>query len=131
MSARVVLVNPHRPGLGGRLHARRGVHRVAGDHPFSRCADRDRDLTGDNAHAHRESGHADALTERLGRFDELKARAHRPLRVVLMRKRHAPDGHHCVADELLDDAAVAADDCAALPEVARQQLANIFGVARF
>ena len=39
--------------------------------------------------------------------DELERRADRPLGVVLVRGRRAPDGHDRVADELLDGAAVA------------------------
>ncbi len=123
------VVDPDRSRLRDRLHARRGVHRVAGDHSLGRRTDGDRDLTGDDADPHREAGNTDPLTERLDRFDQFKARTHRPLRVVLVRERHTPDRHHRVTDELLDDAAVAADNRAALAEVARQQLANIFGVA--
>ena len=46
------------------------------------------------------------------RVDELERRPDGPLGVVLVGGRRAPDGHHRVADELLDRAAVAADDVA-------------------
>ena len=46
-------------------------------------------------------------------LDEAQAGAHRALRVVLVDVRHAEDGDHGVADELLDRAAVALDDAAA------------------
>ena len=61
--------------------------------------------------------------------DEVERRAHRPLGVVLVRDRRAPDRHHRVADELLDRAAVALDQRAARVEVAREQLAHLLGVA--
>ena len=45
--------------------------------------------------------------------DQLERGPDGPLRVVLVRDGRAPDGHHRVADELLDRAAVALDDRAA------------------
>ena len=53
------------------------------------------------------------------RVDELERGAHGALGVVLVGDRRAPDGHHRVADELLDRAAVALDDVAGEVEVAR------------
>ena len=50
--------------------------------------------------------------------DQLERRAHGALGIVLVRDRRAPDGHHRVADELLDGAAVAVDDVAREVEVA-------------
>ena len=61
--------------------------------------------------------------------DELEAGPHGPLGVVLLRDRGAPDRHDGVADELLDDAAVAADDRPGELEVAREELADLLGVA--
>ena len=51
------------------------------------------------------------------------------LGVVLLRDGSAPDGHHRVADELLDGAAVQAHEALAGLEVARQQLARVLRVA--
>ena len=48
--------------------------------------------------------------ERADRVDQLQAGPDRPLGVILARDRRAPHGHHRIADELLDGAAVAADD---------------------
>ena len=62
--------------------------------------------------------------------DEIEPGAHRALGVVLVRGRRSPDRHDCVADELLDGAAVALDEPAACIEVAREQLAHFLGVAR-
>ena len=50
-------------------------------------------------------------------------------RVVFLGHRRAPDGHHCVADELLHHAAVALDHPAGCLEVARLQLADVLEVA--
>ncbi len=52
------------------------------------------------------------------RIDELQAGPDGALGVVLAGDRGAPDRHHGVADELLDGAAVAADDVARDVEVA-------------
>ena len=46
-----------------------------------------------------------------------------------VRDRRAPDGHDGVADELLDRAAVALDERARGVEVAREELADVLGVA--
>ena len=67
--------------------------------------------------------------ERPDRRDEVQRRADRALGVVLAGDRRAPDGHHRVADELLDRAAVPADHLAGELEVARQELARLLGVA--
>ena len=61
--------------------------------------------------------------------DELEAGSHRPFGVVLLCDRGAPDRHDGIADELLDDAAVAADDGPGELEVARQDLSYLLGVA--
>ena len=66
---------------------------------------------------------------RAHRVDELEAGPDRPLGVVLVRGRRAPDRHDGVADELLDRPAVAADDVAREVEVAAQQLARLLRVA--
>ena len=58
------------------------------------------------------------------RVAHLDRRPHRPQRVVLVHDRHAEHGHHRVADELLDGAAVALDDRLHPLEVAREQRAQ-------
>ena len=55
------------------------------------------------------------------RVPHLDGGPQRPQRVVLVHDRHAEDGHHRVADELLDRAAVALDDRLHPVEVAREQ----------
>jgi hypothetical protein len=61
-------------------------------------------------------------------FDEVQPGAHGAFRIVLADDGRAPDGHHRVADELLDRAAVAADDVARDVEVAGEELAHLFRV---
>ena len=63
--------------------------------------------------------------------DELEAGPHGPLGVVLLRDRGAPDRHDGVADELLDDAAVAGDDGPGELEVAGEELSYLLGVSLF
>ncbi len=124
------LVDPDLTRGGGRLHTGGGVDGVAGDHALLGGAGGDRDLAGDHADAQREVGCADVVAELAHRRDQLEPGAHGPFGVVLVGGRHAPHGHHGVADELLDRAAVAGHDLAALVEVAAQQLAHVLGVAR-
>jgi hypothetical protein len=109
------------------LQARGGVHEVAGNHPLPHGAQGHRRLAGedsgadlDGPRAHREA--TDGL-------DQLEARPHGALGVVLVRGRGPPDGHHGVADELLDRAPVAPDDVGCDLEVASQELADGFRVA--
>ena len=60
---------------------------------------------------------------------KLERGSHGPLGVVLARDRRTPDGHHRVADELLQRAAVAFDDGAGRIEVTRLQVAHVLEVA--
>ncbi len=124
------LADENRAGLGDRLHARRRVDEVAGDHPLPLGAERDRGLAGKNARAGRELGRAELLAERRDGGDEVERGANGPLGVVLGRRRRPPDRHHRVADELLDRSTVEADQPAAGVEVAREQLAHLLRVAR-
>ena len=52
-------VHQHRPWLRRRLHPRRGVHRVTGDHPLADRPQRDRHLAGHHPGPGRQIGHAD------------------------------------------------------------------------
>ena len=70
-------------------------------------AERDRCLAREHAGAGLERG-----IEGGDRGDEVERGPDGALRVVLVRDRRAPDGHHGVADELLDGAAVPADHVA-------------------
>ena len=105
-----------------------GVHEVARDHALVGGPDRHGRLAGQDRGATLEplvTGRASQLADRL---DELQAGPNGPLRVVLEDDRRAPDGHHRVADELLDRAAVPTDDLAGDVEVAAQEFPDLFRV---
>ena len=121
-----LLADEDRARRGHALEARRGVDDVAGDEALVGRADGHRRFAGQDAGACLDPG-----TKRTDAVDEVERGADRAFRVVVVGDRCAPDGHHRVADELLDRAAVAADDLLALLEVARQELAHGFGVAAF
>ena len=65
------------------------------------------------------------------RVADRERRAHGALGVVLVRDRCAEDGHHRVADELLDRAAVPLELGAELRVVRRERRADVFGVEPF
>ena len=102
------LADEDRAGRRDRLQARCRVHEVARDHALAGRAERHRGLAGEHA-----APRLDPRAEGLHRVDEVEARADRPLGVVLVRDRGAPQGHDRVADELLDAAAIARDDVGA------------------
>ena len=118
------LADEHRAGLGCGLHPRCRVDEVAGDHALTLGPESHRGFAGENtgprAQARGELGH--------GR-DEVERRANRTLGVALGRGRRPPHRHHRVADELLDSAAVAADQRSRELEVARQELTGLLCVA--
>ena len=95
--------------LGERLDARSRVDEVARDHALALGADRHRRLAGEHAGAGAQLRRADLVAERGDGRDEVERGADGALGVVLGRGRRAPDGHHRVADELLDRAAVELD----------------------
>ena len=105
-------------GSAARLEPAGGVDQVAGDHPLADRADVDGRLA-----AHHRGPRPQRRAIRTGMdladgLDEVEGGPDRALRVVLVGDRRAPGGHHGVADELLDRAAVAADDVAGELEVA-------------
>ena len=128
VNRRVVAVDEHLAGRGDGLDARRGVHRIAGDHPLVRRPDRHGDLAGHHAGPRPEIVGAAFGTELADGVDEVQAGAHGTLGVLLGRHRSAPHGHHRIADELLDHSPVAPDDGSRRLEVPGQQLAHLFGV---
>ena len=117
-------------GLGSRLQARRGVHRVADD----RCVTaRHQDLARGRADPGRERDPR-APRSAIARRSCISTAA-RTARsaVVLVRDRQPEDAHHRVADELLHPTAVALDGRAHLGEVAlhhRAQHLRIVGARR-
>ena len=79
------------------LEPARRVDHVAGDHPLAGRAEGDRRLAGQDP-----DPDLDPWAERPDRVDEVQPGADRPLGVVLVGDRGAPQRHHRVADELLD-----------------------------
>ncbi len=77
-----------------------------------------------------EVGDAGSLAQALHGVDQLEGGAHRTLRVILLGDRGTPHGHHRIADELLDVAAVPLDHLPAGFEVAPQQLPDVLRIAR-
>ena len=70
----------------------------------------------------------DPRAERRDRVEQLEGGPNCALGVVLVGDRRAPDGHHRVADELLDRAAVAADHAGGELEVPRERLTDLLRV---
>ena len=114
-----LLADEDRARRGHALEARRGVDDVARDETLVGGTDGDRGLPGQDAGPCLDPG-----TERPDAVDQVERGADRAFGVVVVRDRRAPDGHHGVADELLDRPAVAADDLLALLEIARQEVAR-------
>ena len=108
------LADQHLARLGRLLQPRRDVDGVTRRQPLLGAR---HDLAGVDA-----DPAVDAeLRERVPHLHRGPARAQR---VVLVRRRHPEHGHHRVADELLDRAAVPLDDRLHPLEVARQQSAQ-------
>ncbi len=115
--------------LGQGLDPRGGVDEIAGDHALALGADRDSGLAGQHRCPRAEATQADLVAERRDRCDQVERGPDGPLGVVLRRRGRAPDGHHRVADELLDGAPVEADQPPARIEIPRKKLTRVFGVA--
>ena len=125
------LSEQHLARAGGLLEARRGVDRVAGDEPLPRGRIAGDDLSRIDAGAVRERDAVRALESLVQPGERLlhsPGRADRAQRVVLVHAREPEHGHHRVADELLDRAAVARDLGAHRVEVAGHRLAQRLGV---
>ena len=96
------------PGSAADWHAGGGVDEIAGDHALAARADRDGGLAGQHPGTCAKAGSADLVPERRDGGDEVERGTDGALGVVLGRDRRSPDGHHRIADELLDRPAVAA-----------------------
>jgi hypothetical protein len=122
------LVGQHRAGCRHRLDPRGGVDPVADNKTLARVLDRGH-LAGHDARPRAQPRCAGLLAEHSDRVDNIQRCAYRALGVILAGGGNAPDRHHGVAVELLDDAAVAFDDRPRGVEVAAEQLAHVLGLA--
>ena len=122
------LSDEHRSRIRRRLDSGRGVDEVARDHPLTLGTERHRGLSGEHSGARPEIGRCDFCAERRHRRREVERGPYGAFGVVLLCHRRPPDGHHGVADELLDRPAVALDRRSCGFEVAREQLADVLGV---
>ena len=116
-------------GRCGRLDPGGGVDDVAGDHPLAFGADRDRRLSREDTGAGAQALDADLVTQGRNGRDQVERGADGALGVVFGGDRGSPHGHHRVADELLDGAAVQLDQSAAGVEVAGEQFTGFLRVA--
>ena len=122
-------VDEHRAGRGDGLDARRGVHRVAGDHPLVRRPDRHGDLAGHDA-GPRPRDRRRRLRHRAGGRPR---RGSRPARTARSASSSVATGvpHTAITASPMNFSttpAVAADDGSRRLEVAGQQLAHLLGV---
>ena len=76
--------------------------------PLRPCSQGDDRLSRRHRGAHGEI-EVPLLVQLLNRLEDSQARPHGPFRIVLVCDRGAEDGHHRVADELLDRSAEALD----------------------
>ena len=114
-----------------RLEAAGRVDQVAADHALVGGAERDCRLAGQDPGTHLEAGGSRRVVvdaQSAHGVDEVERRADGPLGVVLAGHRRAPQGHDCVADELLDAAAVALDAVRHGREVPLLEVADLLGV---
>ena len=105
-----LLAEEHLSRLRRLLEPGRDVDRVSGRQPLLGAGHH---LAGVDAHPQLEPravGAFELLVQLCEAVAELRRGAHRAQRVVLVHGRDAEDGHHRVADELLDGAAVPLDD---------------------
>ncbi len=109
------------------MQSRGGVDHVAGDHALGHgTADRG-GLAGQDAGPGLELEPL-RVAEHLDTVDQLEGGPDRPLGVVFVRDRCPPHGHDRVADELLDDPAVALDDRSRHIEVGAQERPDVLRV---
>ena len=124
------LVHERRPRWGGRLDAGRRVDEIPRDDPLVLGADGDCGFARRHPRAQPQARDPDLRAERGDVAHEVERGPHGTFGVVLSRDGSAPDGHDCVADELLDRAAVPADHGAGGLEVPRQDVPHLLGVLR-
>ena len=112
------IADEHRSGFGGRLDSGRRVDEVAGNHPLAFGSDRHSSFAGQDTGPQSQVGGSELLAQGGDRCDEVERGPDGALCVVFGGCRRPPNGHHGVADELLDGAAIQLDQAPARVEVA-------------
>ena len=125
------LVNQDATRWGDGLKARCRTDQIAADQSLANCTQGDRCLAGHHGGPRGEPWTVLVEAHCADGVDEIEARPDGSFAVVLERRRCAPDGHDRVADELLDDPAIALDDHPGGREVAVLEVADLLGVATF
>jgi len=124
------LTDQHRVGRRGRLEAGSRVHRVAGHPSLIRASVRVDHLAGvdPDAQAQLTRDEPESGAEALDAVHEGEAGPDGALGVVVTRARDAEHGHRGVADELLEDPAVALDRVAYRAEVRVLDGRDVLGI---
>jgi hypothetical protein len=117
-----------RSRLSDRLDAARGVDEIPSNHPFTLRRQVHCGFSGEHSSPRPQLKCSYPAAKFRDRRNEVQARPHGPLGIVLVRNWGAPDGHHGVPDELLHDAAIAGDDLAGGIEVLREEFPYLLGV---
>ena len=123
------ITDQHRPRLGLGLDPRRRVDQVPSHHPLGVVSKGDRGVACQHPGPSLQRGLPDLDFERRHSLDQIESSPHRPLGVVLVSHRGTPHGHHRVADEFLNDAAVEAHHRTTGVEVAGEQFPHLLGVS--
>jgi hypothetical protein len=111
-----------------RLEPAGRVDQVSGNHPLALGTDCHRRFAGQYSGTQLEVQAPNGGTQQSHRLDQLERGADGPFRVILVSRRRSPDGHHGIADELFDGAAVPTDDYARRLEVPAEQFAHLLRV---
>ena len=112
----------------GCVHGVAG-HRVSGTGGGPEAAGDDRTaVDADVKHDPLAQTRCPLLAERRGALEHVERRLERALRVVLVSGRRAEDRHHRVADEFLDEAAIARDRLRQGLEQRVLERADLFGI---
>ena len=119
----------HRSWRRRRLQSRRRVDEVSCHESLGGISLIHGCFTGEHARSRRETSDPDLPAESSDRVDEVEPAAHRPLGVVFVRDRRAPDGENGVADEVVDDTPVPLHDRPRHVGKAHEQVAHLLGIA--
>jgi hypothetical protein len=126
-----ILSDQDLPRLGGLLQPSGDVHSVTGDERLAARWIPRHDLAGIHADPSLKSdtpGVFQFLVEPIESCPQVISRPYSTKGVVLVGHGNPEDGHHCVADELLDRPSVSLDLGASFIEVAGDDLAERLGI---